>query len=39
MVLYALGWHLEYVPGSENCGLALMTCDGSRDPGCGRYEV
>lgn len=41
MVLYHLGYHLEPIPGQWDCGLAEMKfpdCDGTKDPGCGRYE-
>ena len=31
------GFRLAYIKGSWECGLALKTCDGLTDPGCGYF--
>jgi len=30
---------LVNIPEAWDCGLALRECDGTKDPGCGRWEV
>ena len=34
-----LGMRLMEVEDSWHCSLALRTCNGATDPGCGRYET